>query len=93
MLLRHAGFVVDEAFNVKAALAVIKADSVAAVLLCHTIPESEQHWLISAAHKVRKSLPIVCINDREYFMSHENCCGTTNEPAHLIEIVKKVTQS
>jgi DNA-binding response OmpR family regulator len=80
MLLRHAGFVVDEAYNLMGVLGLVKSDSVDAIVLCHTMPGNEQCWLISFVRKVRRLLPIICIKGGDYGSPTEGCVITANEP-------------
>lgn len=47
-VLRQAGFVVDEAFDVNDALKIAKSDSIDAMVICHTVSRSEQRFLISS---------------------------------------------
>jgi DNA-binding response OmpR family regulator len=93
MLLRHAGFVVDEAFNIMGVLGLVKADSVDAVVLCHTIPGREQRWLISSVRKVHRSLPIICIKGNDYDSPTEDCLITANEPVDLLEVIRSAIRS
>ena len=61
LLLRQAGFVVDEAYSPLGILGLVKSASVDAVVICHTIPGNEQRWLISSVRKVHRLLPVICI--------------------------------
>ena len=92
MLLRHAGFVVDEAYNPLGILGVVKADSVDAVILCHTIPGDEQQWLISAMRKARRLLPIICIKANAYDSPQEDCLISTTEPDDLLGAIRDAIQ-
>lgn len=89
MLLRHAGFVVDEAFTVQAALARIKSGSIDVLLICHTVHGKERRWLVSAVHEVRSPLPIICVSDLEVFQPDQGCLGTSNNPSQLITVAKR----
>lgn len=61
LVLRGAGFHVDEAFNLKNALTLVESDSIDVLILCHTLSKEEQRQLISAVRKLRGLLPIICI--------------------------------
>lgn len=89
MILRHAGFMIDEAFTTRAALAMVKADSIDGILICHTVPRKEQRKLISAVRDVRKLLPIICVSDLQSFCAEPGCLATSNSPAELIDVVKR----
>jgi len=93
MLLRHAGFVVDEAHHLMGVLGCVKSDSIDALVLCHTIPENEQRWLISSVRKVRQLLPIICIKCSVYESPQEGCTTATNEPFDLLTVIQKAIQT
>jgi DNA-binding response OmpR family regulator len=59
MILRGAGYAVDEAYTVETAIKLVDQDSIDAALLCHTVPRSEQNALISAIHSNRRLMPIL----------------------------------
>jgi DNA-binding response OmpR family regulator len=86
-VLRHAGFVVDEAFNLKGALGLVKLDLVDVLLLCHTLSKTEQRWLIAEVRKVRRMLPIVCVQSHDHDSPQADCTGAPNDPAGLVETV------
>ena len=88
-MLRRAGFVVDEAYNLNAVLALVKADTVDAVLLCHTIPQEVQLSLISSLRQLRSRLPIVCLKHRECDPPQPGCVMAETEPVELIAAVCK----
>ena len=92
MLLRHAGFVVDEAYNPLGILGVIKTDSVDAVILCHTIPQGEQRWLISSMRKERRLLPIICIKESAFDSPQDGCLIASNEPEDLLAAIRSAIQ-
>lgn len=93
MLLRHAGFVVDEAYTLAGVLSLVTSDSIDAVLLCHTIPRNECRWLISSIRDVRRLLPIICIKAGIYDSPQDECLITTNEPADLLAVLGRATQT
>jgi DNA-binding NtrC family response regulator len=92
MLLRRAGFVVDEGYNLRSVLGCVKSDSIDALVLCHTIPENEQRWLISAVRKVRRLLPIICVRASVYDSPQEGCVVSTNEPREFLAAIGKAIQ-
>lgn len=87
-LLRQAGFVVDEAYNLNAALALVASDLVDILVLCHTIPGNEQRWLISQVRNERWLIPIICIHMRDYELAENGCVRVSNDPVELLDAVK-----
>ncbi|HKD83001.1 MAG TPA: hypothetical protein VKH81_25150 [Candidatus Angelobacter sp.] len=87
-LLRQAGFVVDEAYNLNAALAVVACDLVDILVLCHTIPRNEQRWLISQVRNERWLIPIICIHMRDYELAENGCVRVSNDPVELLDAVR-----
>jgi len=92
MLLRHAGFMVDEAHDLMGVLGCVKSDSFDALVICHTIPENEQRWIISLVRRVRGLLPIICIRATVYGSAQEGCSVSTNEPGEFLAAIGKAIQ-
>jgi DNA-binding response OmpR family regulator len=93
LVLRHAGFIVDEAFNLNGALGVVKADSIDAIILCHTIAKEEQVRLIAAVREVKKLLPIICINATNFDLSPSGCINAYNDPAKLLNAIRSAVRA
>jgi len=87
-ILRQAGFTVDEAYNLNGALGLLMSDSIDAVLLCHTIPKDKQRSFISAAHRERRLLPIICIKAQDHEGNQHGCLSVGSDPDELLEAVK-----
>ena len=88
LLLRQAGFTVDEAYNLHGAFARLKSDSIDAVLLCHTVPQDEQRSFIAAARQLRRLLPIICIEGKDHYAQRKSCVSVGSDPAQLLEAIK-----
>jgi DNA-binding response OmpR family regulator len=88
LLLRQAGFTVDEAYNLNGALARLKSDSIDAVLLCHTVPQDEQRSFIATARQLRRLLPIICIEGQDHYAQRKSCLSVGSDPAQLLETIK-----
>jgi CheY-like chemotaxis protein len=88
LLLRQAGFSVDEAYNLNGALGLLKTDSIDAVLLCHTIPKDKQHLFIAAARGLRRLLPIICIQAHDHDGRQQGCVSVGSDPVELLEAIK-----
>lgn len=88
LVLRHAGFTVEEAFGLKSALALVNSDSIDLMILCHTLSRQERALLISAVRKVRRLLPIVCIEAKDYDLSPQGCITAHNDPTELVNTVR-----
>ena len=89
LVLRQAGFIVDEAYSLLGIVGGIKSDSIDAVLLCHTIPRNEQRWVISSIRNARRLLPIICIKESAYDSQQDGCLSSTNEPDDLLAAVQE----
>ena len=59
MVLRNAGYIVEEASSLHDALSLIPSDTVDLVLVCHSVPASEQDKLIQAVRKQRRLTPVL----------------------------------
>jgi DNA-binding NtrC family response regulator len=90
MILRGAGYAVDEAYTVETAIKLVEQDSIDAALLCHTVPRSEQNALISAIHSKRRLMPILCIRSYAYEAVPKTCTAVENEPETLLSALQQV---
>src|SRR5262249_8288869 len=89
LVLRHAGFRVDEAYNIRDAFRVIKSDRVDDVVLCHTLFKDAQRLLVSGAREARGLLPILCITMQSHDLPEAGCMGVENDPAELVKSVRR----
>jgi hypothetical protein len=83
----------DEAYNLAGALALAKSDAVDLVLLCHTVSPNEQRRFISAVRKIRRLLPILCLNCQDCALPLPGCVVVDNDPLELVKTVKLAVQS
>lgn len=73
MILRRAGYRVHEAYSPLDARRLVDSWKFDLVLICHSVPESEQTELISAVRFARPELPILSISSRKHYTDHETC--------------------
>jgi DNA-binding response OmpR family regulator len=92
LILRSAGYLVKEAYTVGKAINLVEADSIDAVLICHTIPRDDQKVLISFVREKRRLMPILCIRSNAYESAPGTCTAVDNDPELLLNTVKLVTQ-
>jgi CheY-like chemotaxis protein len=92
LILRDAGYLVDEAYSVDKAINLVEADSIDAVLICHTVPRNDQQALISTVRKKRRLMPVLCIRSYAYESAPQTCIAIDNEPEVLLNTVKMVTK-
>src|SRR5205807_6821051 len=57
MILRGAGYLVEQAHTVDKAISLVAEDFIDAMLICHTVPRNDQQVLISAARRKRPLIP------------------------------------
>ena len=85
MVLRRAGFDVEEVCRWYDAFNRAQADVVDALLLCHTVPVEEQISLIKRIRANRRLLPIFCVVRESYFdPSAEGCIPIDSAPEDLV---------
>ena len=92
LILRNAGYLVDEAYSLDKAINLVEADSIDAVLICHTVPRNDQQALISTVRKKRRLMPVLCIRSYAYESAPQTCIPVDNEPEELLNTVKMVTK-
>lgn len=88
LLLRSAGFAVEEAFSVDKAVRLVEADSIDLTLICHTIPKRDQRRLIAVIKEKRRLMPVLCIRSYAYESAPQACLAVDNDPAILLHCVK-----
>jgi DNA-binding response OmpR family regulator len=66
LILRNAGYLVDEAYSVDKAINLVEADAIDAVLICHTVSRNDQQALISTVRKKRRLMPVLCVRSYAY---------------------------
>jgi DNA-binding response OmpR family regulator len=91
LILRGAGYLVDETYTVQKAITLVEADSIDAVLICHTIPIDEQRLLISVVRQKRRLMPVLCIRSHAYETAPRTCVAVDNEPEALLKTLKLAT--
>jgi DNA-binding response OmpR family regulator len=88
LLLRSAGYVVDEAYERGAALGRAQCDSVDALLICHTVPKFERRWLIANVREKRKLMPILCLTLWIHESKDEGCISVESDPEELLNALR-----
>jgi DNA-binding response OmpR family regulator len=88
LVLRSAGFVVDEAHNLQGALCLVQLDSMEVLLLCHTVPRVERGYFIADVREMKPSLPIVCIKAHPHELRVPGCLSVENDPVALLKCLK-----
>lgn len=91
LILRGAGYFVEEAYTVDKAINLVAADSIDAMLLCHTIARSDQQVLISAVREKRRLMPILCLRSHAYESVPRTCTAVDNQPEALLHTLKLAT--
>jgi CheY-like chemotaxis protein len=66
LILRAAGYQVEEAYTVKEAIRLVETDSIDVMLICHTIAKEDQQFLISTTRRKRRLMPILCLRSITY---------------------------
>jgi DNA-binding NtrC family response regulator len=61
LILRKAGYVVQEAQTPEEAIGLVESDLIDAMLICHTIARAEQKMLIAAVRAKQRLMPILCV--------------------------------
>ena len=89
LVLREAGFQVDEAYNVLGALGLVKADSIDVLVLCHTLSKDDRRRLIHGAREARRRLPILCITRQAHDLPEAGCVAVENDPAELVKCLRQ----
>lgn len=89
LILRAAGYLVEEAYTVDKAINLVAQDFIDAMLICHTVSRDDQQILISAARKKRSLMPILCLRSHAYESVPRTCIAVDNDPEALLDQVRK----
>jgi DNA-binding response OmpR family regulator len=90
-VLRAAGYVVEESDSVNRAIYLLQSDSVDAVLICHSVPRSDQQLLVMAAKTKRRLLPLLFLRVYANEGSTEDRTVVENDPVDLLNAVRFAT--
>jgi len=91
LILRSAGYAVEEAYTVSKAITLVEADSIDAVLICHTIPKDGRQILITVVREKRRLMPVLCIRSYAYETAPRTCIAVDNDPEALLKTLKLAT--
>jgi DNA-binding response OmpR family regulator len=93
LLLRNAGYDVQEAFTLDKAKDLVHSDSIDVTLLCHTVPERDQRLLVYLVRAKRRLMPILYIRSYDHESVPLACIAVGNEPEALLQTLKSLVQS
>lgn len=86
MVLHQSGYAVAEAYSGDEALRLLSSVKFDLLLICHTVPETEQRELIAAVRRSMPGLPIACLESNEHPIQ-EYCWAVDNTaPALLTDL-------
>jgi DNA-binding response OmpR family regulator len=88
MLLRAAGYDVEEADSMDRAIALATSDAVDAAILCHSVFKSEQQLFLVKVREERRLMPILYIRAYAYQSAPDSCIAVGNEPEILLNILR-----
>jgi CheY-like chemotaxis protein len=92
-VLRHSGYEVEETVSGTEALARAKSDSIDALLICHSVPDSEIQKLVAVVRQTRLRMPILCMRTHQYGFAPRSCVPVGNTPAAILRALQAAVQS
>ena len=92
LILRNAGYLVDEAYTVKKAISLVAADSIDVMLICHTIAKEDQQFLISTTRQKKRLMPILCLRAITYQSVPQTCNAVDCDPEDLLNALRQAIQ-
>jgi DNA-binding response OmpR family regulator len=85
MVLRTAGYKVEEVSHWHDAFSRAQADVIDAMVLCHTVPLREQESLLTAIRAIRRLLPVFCVVHQVVLDTCiEGCIAIDSDPEELL---------
>lgn len=91
MILRGAGYEVEEAYTMELARSRAESDSIDLLLLCHTLPEGDQKDLIASVQRSHRTPPVLCITSQEFTFPANGGVAVESSPIELLEGVRMAT--
>jgi CheY-like chemotaxis protein len=88
LLLRNAGYTVQEAYTVDRAINLAEEDLIDIVLICHTVAQRDKHAMISAVREKRRLIPILYVRSYAYESAPHTCIAVDNDPEALLKTLK-----
>jgi DNA-binding response OmpR family regulator len=88
MLLRAAGYDVEEADSMDRAIDLATSEAVDAAIICHSVFKSEQHLFLARVREQRRLMPILYIRAYAYQSAPDSCIAVDNEPEILLNILR-----
>jgi DNA-binding response OmpR family regulator len=92
LILRNAGYAVEEVYSVDRARSLVHSDVIDLTLICHTLPKSDQQVLISFIRDKRQLMPILCIQSYAFESVPRTCVPVDNDPERLLNAVRAATK-
>lgn len=93
LLLRAAGYRVEEAYTVDKAVNLVEEDFIDAMLLCHTISRDDKQVLISTVRRKRPSMPVLCLRSYAYESVPRTCIAVDNDPEEMLNALRNAVIS
>jgi len=93
LILRKAGYEVDDARTVKQAISLLGADSIEVMLICHTIGKEDQQLLISTARQKKRLMPILCLRAINFESVPATCRAVDNDPEDLLYALRQAVRA
>jgi CheY-like chemotaxis protein len=92
LVLRKAGYLVDEAYAMREAIRLVEADSIDVMLICHTLAKEDQQFLISTTRQKRRLMPILCLRSNTYQSVPQTCNAVDCDPEGLLNALGRATK-
>ena len=92
-VLRRSGYEVEETFSATEALARVQSDSIDALLICHSVPDSEIQKLVAIVRQTRVLMPILCMRTHQFGFAPRSCVPVENTPAAILSALHAAVQS
>jgi len=90
LVLRAAGFSVEEAYSFGTALTLVEA--VDALLICHTWPGTDKTRLVGAVRDNRSPIPIICVNSYQSQAHPDGCLSADKTPLAILDAIAAATR-
>jgi hypothetical protein len=93
MILRQAGYIVYECVVLADALSALGSRPIDLVLICNSIPRSQQEWFTNEVMNRSRMLPILCVQNHPYEQRINGCVSVDSGPESLLTALARTVRA
>ncbi len=88
-----SGYEVEEIFTMPEASESAQSDLIDVLVICHTVPIEQKEQLVSAVHRTRKLMPILCIRTHQNDLIPRDYAAAANSPVAILDAMRAAVRA